>query len=92
MEYLYPILVWWAVISIISAIVTRIDKKRSKKKGASRIPEATMFLLAFLGGAEVMYITMRRIRHKTKHLTFMIGLPLIMILHIIAVIGVFCLM
>lgn len=35
-------------------------------------------ITAALGGSLGMYITMRKIRHKTLHKRFMIGIPLIM--------------
>ena len=47
-----------------------------------RVPEQLFFILALLGGAFVMYLTMLLIRHKTKHKRFMLGLPLIIALQI----------
>ena len=52
---------------------------RRKKR---RIRERTLFVLCFLGGSPAMYLTMLAIRHKTKHKSFMIGIPLIMLLQI----------
>lgn len=66
-------------ISLITAIITLLDKYKAKK-GKRRIPEATLFILAFLGGSVSEYVTMRLIRHKTLHKRFMIGLPLMIIL------------
>lgn len=37
-------------------------------------------LLSALGGAPMMYITMRIIRHKTKKVKFMLGIPLIFVI------------
>ena len=37
-------------------------------------------------GSEPMYITMQLIRHKTQHKKFMIGLPLLILLHIALVV------
>ena len=78
-------LIYFAVISVISAVVCIADKKRAKK-GKYRIRERTLFLLSFLGGGAAMYLTMQIIRHKTKHKRFMIGIPLIIILHIVLII------
>lgn len=39
-------------------------------------------LLSALGGSLAMYVTMKKIRHKTKHKKFMIGIPVIMIIQI----------
>ena len=49
-KYLPFILIYLAGISLVTAIVTAIDKYKAKK-GAFRISEATLFILAFLGGS-----------------------------------------
>ena len=67
------------IINLLSIIVCRVDKSAAIKS-RRRIPEKTLFLLSLLGGATFMYITMLTIRHKTKHLKFMLTLPLIIIL------------
>ncbi len=87
MNQFLPFVVYFISISLVTAIVTAIDKYKAKK-GAFRISEATLFILAVLGGALSEYATMRLIRHKTLHKKFMIGLPLIIILQIVAVISV----
>ena len=84
-KYLPAILIYFAVISLVTAVITAVDKHKAKK-GAFRISEATLFLMAVLGGAFAEYLTMRCIRHKTLHKRFMIGLPFIMILQLVAVI------
>ena len=43
----------------------------------SRVPEKNLFLIALLGGSPGEYLTMRLIRHKTQHRSFMVGLPII---------------
>ena len=85
MEKYLPFIIYFLVISLITAIVTAIDKHKAKK-GAFRISEATLFLLAVIGGSLSEYLTMRAIRHKTLHKRFMIGLPLIMLLQLVAII------
>ena len=70
-----------AVISLISMIVCVYDKVISKRGDVKlRIPEKSLFLWSALGGSLVMFITMQIIRHKTKHPSFMIGIPVIMVL------------
>lgn len=76
-KYKY-LLIYLAVISLISVIVCAADKSRAKK-GKWRVKESTLFLLSALGGSGAMYITMRAIHHKTLHKRFMIGIPIIMI-------------
>ena len=75
--------VYFAVISIITAIVTFYDKKAAKKWTKHRIPEKVLFLLALIGGSVAEYLIMLKIRHKTKHKRFMIGLPLIIVLQVV---------
>lgn len=84
---LKAVLIYLAVISIMSVIVT-IHDKRAAKKGNRRIPERNLMLLSIFGGSVAMYMTMQLIRHKTKHAKFMIGVPVIMVLQLFAVIAV----
>ncbi len=67
-------------ISALAAVIT-IGDKLAAKWGKRRVPEQTLFLLAAIGGAAAMYITMLLVRHKTKHKRFMLGLPLIIAVH-----------
>ena len=70
------------IISLISVIVCIYDKGISKKnKVELRVPEKTLMLLSAIGGSVAMYLTMLLIRHKTKHVKFMLGIPLIIALH-----------
>lgn len=71
---------YFAIISIVAFFMTTYDKKAAKKKPDQRVPEAKLFTVAILGGSIVMYTTMLMIHHKTKHLQFMVGLPIIMVL------------
>ena len=41
--------------------------------------------IGLLGAAGPMYLTMKKIRHKTKHKKFMLGLPAEVILHILII-------
>ena len=74
------LLLYLAVISLVSICVTAYDKIAAVRRPEHRIREATLFTLAFLGGAGAMYITMLLIRHKTRHTSFMLGIPLILLL------------
>ena len=76
------ILIYIAIISFISIIVCIYDKIVSKRNRVElRVPEKTLIILSLLGGSVAMYLTMQMIRHKTKHAKFMIGIPIIIILH-----------
>lgn len=74
-------IVYIAAVSIAAIAVTAADKRCAKSK-KRRVPERTLFFIAAIGGAAAMYITMKLIRHKTKHKRFMIGLPVIMLVQV----------
>lgn len=80
-------LLFLAVISIVAIFVTVYDKAAAKT-GRRRIPEKTLMLIGFFGGATAMYGVMQLIRHKTKHKKFMLGLPLFIVLHLIIIVSV----
>ena len=81
------VLLWVAVLSVISMVVCVYDKVISKKNRVElRVPERVLLLLSALGGSLAMYITMQIIHHKTKHAKFMIGIPVIMVLQIALII------
>ena len=69
-----------ALISLTSVIVTIYDKWAAKHNPRHRVPEATLLLFSLIGGSVAMLVTMLTIRHKTKHMKFMIGIPLILVL------------
>ena len=84
----YPIasacIIYIAIVSLISIIITIYDKKIAGK-GKRRVPEATLLMWSALGGSIAMLLTMFSIRHKTQHKKFMIGIPLIIILQVVAI-------
>lgn len=83
MKYLGTVLcIWLGIISLIAFCTTVYDKWAAKHNPRHRTPEATLLLISLLGGSIVMYVTMQLIRHKTKHLKFMVGIPLILLLQI----------
>lgn len=67
------------VISVVSVIVCIYDKFAAKHATKHRTREATLLVLSALGGSVAMFATMQIIRHKTKHVKFMVGIPLIII-------------
>lgn len=82
------VIAYIAIISLISIVVCIYDKKISKKNRVElRIPEKTLLLLSALGGSVAMFITMLIFRHKTKHIKFMLGIPLIMVIQAAVIYG-----
>ena len=82
------ILAYIAAISLISIIVCIYDKIAAKHLQKHRTRERTLLLLSALGGSVAMYLTMQIIRHKTKHVKFMLGIPLIIIAQVALVIAI----
>lgn len=70
------------VISAVTAIITIYDKFAAKHLPRMRIPEKVLLIMGFIGGAAAEYITIKIIRHKTRHKIFMRGLPAMIVLHI----------
>lgn len=85
MSYL---ILYLTVINATGFLIMLIDKHRAKK-GLWRIPEKTLFLTALLGGSAGCIAGMQVFRHKTKHLSFTIGMPAILVLQISAAIFVY---
>ncbi|MBQ7595200.1 MAG: DUF1294 domain-containing protein [Clostridia bacterium] len=83
-NYIIPVCIYLAIISIITVIITIYDKSAAKRN-KRRVSEASLMLLGLAGGALAELITMKIIRHKTKHPKFMIGLPVEIIIHIAAI-------
>lgn len=79
---------YFAVVSLISILVTVIDKYKAIHH-KWRIKESTLLVLSALGGSAAMYITMLTIRHKTKKLKFMLGIPLIMLAQALVIFAAF---
>jgi uncharacterized membrane protein YsdA (DUF1294 family) len=69
------------LINIITLILYGIDKWKAKHN-MWRIPEATLIILAAVGGSIGAFAAMKLFHHKTMHKKFYIGVPVIIILQI----------
>ena len=69
------------IINIIGFTLMGVDKKRAIR-GAYRISEASLFMVAILGGALGATLGMHHFRHKTRHWYFRLGLPFIFLVEI----------
>lgn len=83
MEKLF--IVYFLLISVVTVILTVYDKIAARKR-AFRISEATLILCGVFGGSVAELITMLIIRHKTRHLKFMLGLPAIILVQAVLII------
>lgn len=69
------------VINLYGILIMYYDKSRSIKK-QWRVPEAKLFLIAFILGSLGVLLGMYLFRHKTKHMKFTLGIPLIFIIQL----------
>lgn len=79
MNFLFIYLIF---INILALIFTVSDKHRAIRH-KRRISEFTLMLISALGGSVTMLVTMLIIRHKTRHIKFMLGIPLIILIQLI---------
>ncbi|TMN21129.1 DUF1294 domain-containing protein [Lentibacillus cibarius] len=79
MQITGTIFLYFIGINVIAFILMAIDKHKAKKK-AFRISERTFWVLGFFGGALGVFLAMRQYRHKTKHRSFIIGIPMLIFL------------
>ena len=78
-------LLYYLIVSnIVTFLVYGIDKWKAKQ-GSWRISEATLLILAVIGGSIGALLGMKIWHHKTMHKKFKYGLPLILIIQIILI-------
>ena len=75
------IIYYLLVINAVAFIVYGIDKLKARK-GRWRISEATLLLLAIVGGSIGSWLGMKVWHHKTMHRKFQYGLPTILLLQL----------
>ena len=68
-------------INVVAFMVYGIDKVKAKKS-KWRISEATLLMLAIVGGSIGAWLGMKVWHHKTLHKKFKYGLPLILMAQI----------
>ena len=72
------LIIYLIAMNATGFLVMLADKIRAKKK-LWRVPEAVLFTLALRGGSLGIWAGMYLGRHKTRHLTFVVGIPLILL-------------
>lgn len=75
------ILIYLLIINAAGFLVMTIDKLYARKN-MWRIPERTLLGVAIIGGSIGVLAAMYTVRHKTKHMKFVIGVPLILVCQI----------
>lgn len=79
LHYLWPYL---AIINVATFLTFGIDKWKARQS-KWRIREASLLLLAVLGGSLGAWLGMQVWHHKTLHTKFRYGVPAILIIHLI---------
>ena len=80
MKYL---LIYLLLINALGFLLMLIDKWKARHH-RWRIPEATLMGVAALGGSVGSLLGMYTVRHKTKHIKFTVGIPVILVVQIFA--------
>ena len=73
--------IYLGVMSLLAFVLFAADKFKAKR-GSWRIPEATLWTAALLGGGAGAFLGMRLFRHKTKKGFFPIGIPILAFLQL----------
>lgn len=76
-------IVYIVIINIVAFAMYGADKKKARKH-KWRIPEAYLIGIAVVGGSLGAFAGMKIFHHKTKHIKFFVGIPLIILLQIVA--------
>lgn len=81
MNVIFVIAIYLAAINLIGFALMGFDKWKAKKH-AWRVPEATLFIVALIGGSAGSILGMQVFRHKTRHWYFVYGMPAILLLQL----------
>ena len=87
MDVITLLLSYFIAVNLIGFVLMGIDKYKAKKRGF-RIPEATLFTIAVIGGSIGSIAGMYAFRHKTRHRSFVYGMPFILFVQIVLIIAV----
>lgn len=75
-------LAYLAIVNLLAFILMGADKSKARRD-KRRIPEKVLFLSAGIGGSLGAIAGMYAFRHKTKHLSFVLGLPAILLAQLV---------
>ena len=80
---------WLVLINLGAFLAFGVDKWKSRRQGARRIPERNLFLTAALGGSVGAWLGMKVWHHKTLHRSFRLGIPAIFLVQVVLALGLF---
>lgn len=75
-------MLYFMIINLVGFVMMCVDKQMAIHH-KNRVPEKVLFLIAIIGGSLGSILGMYAFRHKTKHLSFVIGMPMILLAQII---------
>ena len=76
------VLFYFILINLVGIIIMAYDKRRAVMR-KWRVPEAHLFFIALIFGSLGSIIGMYLFHHKTKHLKFTLGMPLILLIQVV---------
>ena len=79
MKYLFLYLL---LVNAIAFTIMLWDKKKAMER-QRRIPERVLFGTAIIGGSVGTYLVMEIFRHKTNHKKISIGVPIMVVIHLL---------
>lgn len=80
--------IYLTLINATGFLIMLVDKQKARRN-RWRISEATLMTVAAIGGSLGCLLGMKLFRHKTRHLKFTIGVPLLLVIHIVLLIMLF---
>lgn len=78
----HQLIIAYLVLVNAAAFILMLADKQKARRGAWRIPEGTLLGIAAIGGSLGAVMGMHLFRHKTRHLKFRLGLPLMLAVQI----------
>ena len=72
------LLLYLLIINALGFVLMLADKYKARRE-LWRIPERTLITVAALGGSVGSLLGMYTVRHKTKHLKFVLGIPALLV-------------
>ncbi|MGG1311545.1 MULTISPECIES: DUF1294 domain-containing protein [Cohnella] len=87
-DLIFLFVAYLVFINLLAYGMMGADKRRAKRK-QRRIPEARLFLAAAAFGALGAWLGMRVWRHKTKHASFVVGIPVLLAVNVLVLVWLF---
>lgn len=75
-------IIYMVVMNIVGFLVMGADKMKARKH-RRRVPERSIFIISIISGSVGVLAGMYTFRHKTRHMKFVIGIPVIIAAQII---------